>query len=155
MCIRDRAVPAWYGDSVQYKVFLDVCSCIWFQKLPECLEKKYGNTNKYYNQQQMHEKRQKTWALQHCPTQPGAVLQWDEYDNSTETSFMQNLLAFGTKSCLRMGLINYINTENTINGSNCIKNIDQGQYHYSNSTGAVLGTGLGNLSYFGLAIWEN
>ena len=70
----------------------------------------------------MHEKRQKTWALQHCPTQPGAVPQWYEYDNSIGTSFFQNLLAFGTKSCLRMGQINYINTDNTINGSNCMKN---------------------------------
>ena len=39
---------------------------------------------------------------------------------------LQMLLEFGTKSCLRMWQKNYINTENTRSGSNCMKNAARG-----------------------------
>ena len=99
---------------------------------------------------------QKAGTLWHCPTWPGAVPVWFCMVIPLGFVLFWRKLEFGIKSCLRVWQTINISTENT---RRCIKMdynnppCGQGQLHYGNSTGAVLSTGFGKLSYFGLAVW--
>ena len=145
-----------YGKStgtVSITGFLNIFfTWIWYQKLPECCRNLIITKTILELVANACTSLKKARALQHCPTQPGAVPQWVLYGDSTETIFYISYLNLVPKVFWEWGKT-FILLLKLLKVAGTAWKILQGQFHCGYSTGTVPSTGFGKMSYFGPAIW--